>query len=205
MIYNSLSPYTHSVLAAWCILGEKWPHSFVLCSTSFANESPPRGKPRDPRSSPPLLRQWLMFTSRVQSFWHNLQRAKRIKDFFFLIAKHNALCQQTMKGLSWQTVRSVSFSWSRGLLAYGTDGTVSRGVGCDVERAAPLWGGGGRRYSLELICMGLSAVPEPSCLAARWFRWPRRLYQNSIKMIHSLSFVPVLPAVFSGALKCRGL
>lgn len=143
MIYNSLSPYTHSVLAAWCILGEKWPHSFVLCSTSFANESPPRGKPRDPRSSPPLLRQWLMFTSRVQSFWHNLQRAKRIKDFFFLIAKHNALCQQTMKGLSWQTVRSVSFSWSRGLLAYGTDGTVSRGVGCDVERAAPLWGGGG--------------------------------------------------------------
>lgn len=29
---------------------------------------------------------------------------------FFLIAKHNALCQQTMKGLSWQTVRSVSFS-----------------------------------------------------------------------------------------------
>lgn len=127
-----------------------------------------------------------------------------LKIFFFLIAKHNGLCQQTMKGLSWQTVRSVSFSWSRGLLAYGTDGTVSRGVGCDVERAAPLSGGGGR-YSLELICMGLSAVPEPSCLAARWFRWPRRLYQNSIKMIHSLSFVPVLPAVFSGALKCCGL
>lgn len=53
--------------------------------------------------------------------------------------------------------------------------------------------------------MGLSAVPEPSCLAARWFRWPRRLYQNSIKMIHSLSFVPVLPVVFSGVLKCCGL
>lgn len=37
----------------------------------------------NPKNSSSLLCQWLMFTTWVQSFWQNPQRAKRNKDFTF--------------------------------------------------------------------------------------------------------------------------
>lgn len=93
-----------------------------------------------------------MFTSRVQSFRHNLQRAKRIKDFlffffslfvylffFFLIAKAQCSLPADDERIELANGEISVVFMIKGLLANGTDGTVSRGVGCDVEQEAPLW------------------------------------------------------------------
>lgn len=92
---------------------EIYPYSFLLCSTSFTSERPPQGNTGANKT--------LLLCSGTGGclpleFNHFDTICKKLSELkiFFLIAKHNALCQQTMKGLSWQTVRSVSFSWSKG-------------------------------------------------------------------------------------------
>lgn len=142
LIYNSLSTDIHSILAVWFIFEKKnSPLLSLVFIFLFASESFPRGSTGAHKTPSSLLWQWLMFTSWVQSFWHNLHRAKRIKDFFFDSEAQCSLPADNERIELANGEISVVFM-IKGELANGTDGTVSRRVGCDVEQEAPLWGNG---------------------------------------------------------------
>lgn len=96
--------------------GKKWCHSFVLCYTFFASMRAPQGSTK---ALTTLCQCWGSGWCLPFEFNHYDTICKELSElnisfffgFFFLIA----CCQQTLKGLSWQTVGWASFSWSKGI------------------------------------------------------------------------------------------